>query len=78
MPRYFFNVKDGKDYQDLQGTELADLDCARREALRFTSALLGDEENQFWDGAAWSMVVTDDKKAVLFTLGFTAVSNPVS
>jgi hypothetical protein len=72
MPRYHFHVRDGQSYRDLQGTELADLGAAREEALRFTGALLADPANNFWDGAAWSMIVTDAQNATLFTLGFTA------
>ena len=34
MARYFFHVQDGRDYHDLQGTELPDLKAARNEAVR--------------------------------------------
>ncbi len=72
MPRYYFHVKDGKNYRDLQGTELADTDAARREALRFTGDLLNEGENGFWDGVEWSMEVTDAIGSAFFTLRFTA------
>ncbi|CAN5440093.1 hypothetical protein BH10PSE12_BH10PSE12_38460 [soil metagenome] len=78
MPRYHFHVKDGQDYQDLQGTLLPDLAAARREALRFTGALLGEEVNQFWEGTTWAMIVTDDKGNVLFNLAFQATDDPLA
>jgi hypothetical protein len=76
VPRYHFHVKDGKDFPDLQGTELADLDAARAEALRFTGALLGDADKGFWDGAAWAMSVTDSTGLALFQLNFFATEAP--
>ena len=37
MPRYFFNVYDGIAMPDLVGTELPNLDAARKEALAVAS-----------------------------------------
>jgi hypothetical protein len=76
MPRYHFHVVDGRDYTDLQGTELPDLDAARAEALRFTGALLSDGDKGFWDGAEWSMRVTDHEDLTLFELRFLATDAP--
>jgi hypothetical protein len=59
MPRCHVHVADGRDYPDLQGTELADLAAARHGALRFTAALLSQPEHDFWSGEDWSMRVTD-------------------
>ncbi|RYG56083.1 MAG: hypothetical protein EON56_04705, partial [Alphaproteobacteria bacterium] len=59
MARYFFHVRDGQAYDDLQGTELADLDAARREAVRFAGSLLLDEPEKFWQANEWRMRVTD-------------------
>ena len=76
MPRYHFHVADGRDYPDLQGTELADLAAARREALRFAGALLADQDVSFWSGEEWSMRVTDATDLTLFTLMFIATNAP--
>jgi hypothetical protein len=78
MPRYHFHVKDGKDYQDLQGTVLPDLAAARAEALRFTGALLGEAQNQFWEGTDWTMNVTDEMGLTLFNLAFQATMAPAT
>jgi hypothetical protein len=78
MPRYHFHVADGRDYPDLQGTELADLAAARHEALRFTGALLSQPEHDFWNGEDWSMRVTDERDLTLFTLNFCATNAPAT
>jgi hypothetical protein len=33
MPRYYFNLKDGPESLDQEGTELADIGAARKEAV---------------------------------------------
>jgi hypothetical protein len=78
MSLYFFHVADGRDYPDLRGSDLVNLDAARAEALRYTSQLLSNAVNQFWDGAEWTMTVTDAAGMIFFTLNFFAVNAPVS
>lgn len=44
MPRYFFDVTDtGKTFPDDQGTEFANLEQARREALRTIGEIAKDK-----------------------------------
>lgn len=76
MPRYFFNVHDGSDLPDPEGTELADLDAARKYAVRYAACLLLDSSETFWGGTDWSMDVTDDQGLFLFTLHFVATEAP--
>ena len=40
MPRYFFHLNDGHTALDAEGTELADLNAARQEAVRFSGEVL--------------------------------------
>lgn len=72
MPRYHFNVEDGQSIPDPEGTELPDLNAARREAVRLAGRLLDDDPEQFWSHGLWSVVVTDDAGRTLFTLDFRA------
>ena len=51
MPRYHFNVVDGRDMPDLDGHELPDLESARNEAVVFAGALLKDHGQKFLDRA---------------------------
>lgn len=72
MPRYFFHVKDGEEFPDLQGTVLEDHRAARTEAVRFSGDLLRASPEKFWSGQEWTMRVTDDQDLTLFELMFTA------
>lgn len=74
MPRYHFDVHDGTDLPDHHGIELPDLAAARREAVRYAAALLGELGDGFWDGGDWQMVVKDARGLVLFTLHFMAIN----
>lgn len=78
MPRYFFNVRDGRDYPDLRGGEFEDLDAARVEAVRFVGQLLVDRAADFWAGHEWLLEVADEKGLILFVLIFTAIDSPAS
>jgi hypothetical protein len=46
MPRFHFNVRDGSDLRDRDGTELPDLRTARREAVKLAGRLLLDEPDR--------------------------------
>jgi hypothetical protein len=70
VPRYYFHVTDSRDYPDLQGTLLDDVQAARTEAVRFSGRLLEKAADTFWEGQEWHMRVTDDADLTLFTLLF--------
>ena len=82
MPRYHFNIYDGFSSHDRDGTELADVHEARREALRRTSDLLDEEVIRGRLGEDWRMEVTDDAGVLLFRFDFIverkAAETPVS
>jgi hypothetical protein len=73
MPRYYFHVRDGEAYPDLQGTVLDDLEAAKVEAVRFAGDLLAHNGAKFWDGEHWSMRVVDAMDRPLFEFKFIAV-----
>ena len=60
MPRYFFNVKDGRDIPDTEGTVLADADAARVEAVAALGDLIKGHAETFWKTSDWQMHVTDE------------------
>ena len=78
MPLYHFNVEDGAAYPDVEGTECADLEAARAEAILRSGALLRDHSSSFWGGHGWKLIVTDDAGMIMFTLHFLAVSSPAT
>jgi hypothetical protein len=67
MPRYFFDTTDtGMSHTDDEGTELANLDAARSEALAMLGGIARDE---LPDGDAREFIVRirGDSGAVLLT-----------
>ena len=74
MPRYFFDVRDGEFFPDDTGTELADLNAARAEAVVFSGRLLADLGSRFWDTGDWNISVRDESGLVLFSLLFAATN----
>ena len=60
MPRYFFNVHDGVDLLDEEGTELPDLDAARRIAIQYAGALLEESGHRLAFGETWQLEATDE------------------
>ncbi len=75
MPRYFFNVHDGTNLQDDEGTDLPDLDTARCMAIRYAGALLEECGHRLGFGESWHLEATDEARRVLFHLDFR-VSQP--
>jgi hypothetical protein len=71
VPRFYFNIEDGKKIEDHEGTELPDVAAARIESIALAGALLKDAARH-WDGTDWRMTVTDEAGTVVFTLRFSA------
>jgi hypothetical protein len=76
MPRYYFNIYDGVDILDDVGTELPDVVFARREAIRYSGAILEDEAERLSLGEEWRMEVTDGMGLMLFCLTFILTASP--
>jgi hypothetical protein len=56
VPRYFFDIEDDQlSFVDTEGSELADLDAAKREAITTASSIAKD---LFTVGASESVVIT--------------------
>jgi hypothetical protein len=70
VPRYHFNVHDGVSSLDHDGTELADQQTARLEAVRLAGEILKDEAHRVVLGEDWRIEVTDEAGFVLFHMTF--------
>jgi hypothetical protein len=70
--RYFFNVHDGQDLADSEGTELADRDEAHRQALIMAGEMLKSADKTFLQDDVWEMRVTDDAGKTVCRLKFSA------
>lgn len=57
MERYFFDIVDGEDLPDLEGTECADLKAPRLEAVRYSAEVLKEMPDRFWNLELWTMTV---------------------
>lgn len=76
MPMYYFDLRDTDIINDVDGTELADIEAAREHAdtvareLTFkSSGILGEE----W--SKWSMVVNDHDGLELFSFEMSDVKS---
>jgi hypothetical protein len=78
MPRFFFDVRDGVETLDREGTELAGIDEARVEAAKMAGTLLADNAAAFWTGEEWQISVRDQSGLVLFCLIFIGLDAPAA
>ena len=76
MPLFYFHVEDDRTVLDQEGTELPDLEAARREAITTAGEMLRNGSAiVVWGGKPWRMWVTDAPGGggkPLFTLRFSA------
>lgn len=72
MPRYFFDITDGRVSSDAEGTDLPDIYTAQAEAIRLSGEILRDMGARFWNGTEWMLTVSDERRRVLFVLRFSA------
>ena len=55
VPRYFFNVHDGRCEIDTEGTELADQNAARLMGVQLAGEILKDEGHRQMLGDTWHL-----------------------
>ena len=69
MPRYYFSIRNGEPFDDVDGLELSGPPAARDEAIGFARDLmrLGPIRR---DWSRWSIHVTDESECVVFDLPF--------
>jgi hypothetical protein len=76
MPRYFFNLNDGrKVIPDLEGTELPDDDSARAHAAQVARELARNREEET---RSWRLAVCDAQGALRFELIFASIDEAIS
>jgi uncharacterized protein DUF6894 len=73
MPRYYFSLKNGRPFRDVDGLELPDIDAVRTEAVGFARDVMRMEpERQDW--SQWAVCVTDDAQKSVITVAFCEVT----
>jgi uncharacterized protein DUF6894 len=76
MPRYFFNLNDGrKIIPDLEGTELPDDDSARAHAAQVARELTRNREQET---RSWRLAVCDAQGTLHFELLFASMDESIS
>jgi hypothetical protein len=70
MPRYYFNIMDGRPMVDREGMDLPDAAAARKEATRYAIDLVRRRsELRGWNEVE-NVVVTDERGAEVLTVTF--------
>jgi hypothetical protein len=70
---FYFHVRNHVDAVDHEGTSLANLEAARREALKDIADIMREK----WDAigmqwSAWSIEICDDNRKILLIVPFTS------
>ncbi|MGU3663477.1 DUF6894 family protein [Methylobacterium sp. A49B] len=78
MPRFYFNVHDGKTGLDVIGTDLPSWEAARVEALRFMGEIMKDNAPLIALDEDWRLEVTDSTGLTLFQVALVMTDTPVS
>ena len=76
MPRFFFHTEDGIKTPDEDGTELPDVEAAKRAATQLLADSLRNNSQLFWETENYRIVVADDDGLTLFTLELAAIIAP--
>jgi hypothetical protein len=72
MPRYYFSLKNGRPFDDVDGLEMPDLDAVRKEAIGFARDLMRMEPDRR-DWSSCVVCVTDDAQQCVLNLAFSEV-----
>ncbi len=76
MSRYFFHLVDGGVDADRDGSELPNLQDAKKEAVRLAGAMMRDDPALFLTRERWSVEVSDREGLPLFSLNVVATEAP--
>ena len=70
MPRFYFNVYDGSNFIDDDGTEFDDLPSVPIEAIKLAGNLIAENASRIRPGEEWRLEVTNEEGVALFDLEF--------
>jgi hypothetical protein len=76
VPRYHFNVHDGVQQFDNEGTELSDWKEARLHAIRYAGEIIKSDAKSIAVGEDWRIEVTNHEGLILFQLSFLIIEAP--
>jgi hypothetical protein len=70
MQRYYFSLKNGRPFHDVDGLELPDLDAVRTEAVGFARDMMRMEPGRR-DWSEWVVCVTDEAQQAVLKVAFS-------
>jgi hypothetical protein len=69
MARYYFSLKNGRPFNDIDGLELQNIEEVRAEAVGFARDMMRMEPDRR-DWSAWVVCVTDDARECVLKIAF--------
>ncbi|TXN14465.1 hypothetical protein FV219_03570 [Methylobacterium sp. WL122] len=66
MPRYYFDINDGRNQRDEEGVLCADLQAAVLEAKKLLPAIAADEVPKDGERQAMTVLVTDEDGRAIY------------
>jgi hypothetical protein len=72
MPRYYFSLRNGRPFDDVDGLELPDIAAVREEAVGFARDMMRMEPDRR-DWTNWVVLVTDDANQRVLNVEFSDV-----
>ena len=78
MPRYFFDVHDGKHMPDEDGVELPDIDAARKQVWKTLPMMMAERPADGNMGCQLRMDVRDESGKHVFHAALAFVIEPAS
>jgi hypothetical protein len=73
MPRFFFHIRNGHPFNDIDGLELADMQAVQAEAVGLARDLMRIEKTQR-DWSKWDILVTDENGGIVLQLPLADVA----
>ena len=78
MPRYLFQVHDGRETPEVEDLDLPNFEAARIEAIHLAGDLLRQCAARFTPDADWRVSVTDPTSLILLTLDLALTPSAAS
>ena len=78
MPRFHFNVVDGRDPTDTEGMDFPDVAAARVEAVRLAGGMLKGDPVRMGRSVDWHVLVTDVAGLMLVRIDVLILQAPTA
>ena len=78
MSRYHFNLHDHRFVPDPEGSELPNLEMAKRQAIKLAASILSVRPEEFLESSEWRVEVTNSAGVLLFTVGLSMALAPAT